>query len=128
MSICSPCTKLKKISLCTDSLIIGTVGIYLFSLPHVVYFKSLATGAIYAYHVTSDDNGLLTLAFPDGFPLADGTGYEMWVNQAGDSIEDQNDLTIGATTAVCYTVSATKVYDMYYDLNVNFDSQTLEVK
>lgn len=127
MSICSPCTRLKQISLCTDSLIIGTVGIYLFSLPHVVYFKSLATGATYAYHVNSDANGLLTLQFTDGFPLADGTAYEMWVNQAGDSIEKQDDLTIGDTTATCFTLSAEIVYDMYYDLNVNFDSQTLSV-
>lgn len=127
MSICSICTKLKQISLCTDSLIIGTVGIYQFNAPHVVYFKSLATGKIHSYNVTSDANGLLTLALPDGFPLASGTGYEMWVNQAGDSIDTQDDLTIGDTTATCYTISATTVFDMYYDENVNYDTQTLEI-
>lgn len=127
MSLCAPCTKLKQISLCTDSLIIGTVSVYNFNVPYIVYFKSLATGAIYSYAVTSDSNGLLTLIFTDGFPLATGTGYELWVNQAGDSIDTQEDLTIGATTATCYTLFATPVYNIYYNLNMNFDSQTLEV-
>jgi hypothetical protein len=125
MSICSPCTQLKQISLCTDSLIIGTVSEE--NTAYLVYFKSLATGALYKYSVTSDSNTILTLQFTDGFPLASGTGYEMWVNLSGDSIEDKLDLTVGATTATCYTLSAQTVYDVYYDVFTNYDSQTLEV-
>ena len=127
MSICSKCTQLNQISLCTDSLVIGTVSIYHFGAPYVVYFKSLATDKIYSYRVTSDNDGLLTLALPDGFPLADGVGYEMWVNLAGSSIGEQDDLTIGDTTATCFTLSATILFDMYYIENVNFDSQTLTI-
>lgn len=125
MSICAKCTQLKTISLCTDSLIIGEVANA--NTPYIVYFKSLATGKISSYPITSDSNGILALIFTDGFPLASGTGYELWVNQAGDSIDTQEDLTIGTTEASCFTLSATKVFDMYYDVNVNYDSQTLEV-
>lgn len=125
MSICSPCTKLKSISLCTDSVIIGEVGTE--NAAYIVYFKSLATGAIYSYPVTSNSNGILTLQFVEGFPLATGQAYELWVNQSGDAIETQENLIIGATTATCYTISATMVYNMYYDEFMNFDSQTLEV-
>jgi len=126
MSLCVKCTQLKTISLCTDSLVIGTI-LYGFGIPYVVYFKCLATGAIYSYNATADSNGLITLTLPDGFPLATGLAYEMWVNEAGDSIDTQLDLTIGATTATCYTLQATIIFDMYYDENVNFDSQTLEI-
>jgi hypothetical protein len=125
MSICAPCTQLKQISLCTDSLIIGVVSEE--NAAYLVYFKSLATGSLNKYSVTSDSNGVLTLQFTDSFPLASGTGYEMWVNQAGDSIESKSDLTIGTTTATCFTLSAQTVYDVYYDVFANYDSQTLEV-
>lgn len=127
MSLCNPCTTLKKISLCTDSLIIGYVSLYNFNVPYKVYFKSLSTDKIFSYSVTSDTDGLLTLFFTDGFPLATGQAYEMWINQSGDSIETQEELTIGDTTKTCYIIQANKVFDMYYDENVNFDSQTLEV-
>ncbi len=127
MSICVKCTQLKQISLCTDSLIIGSVSAYNFNVSYRVYFKSLATGAVYSYPVTSNNTGLLTLTFIAGFPLSTGQAYELWVNQTGDSIDTQEDLTIGTTTALCYTLSATMVYDIFYDENVNFDSQTLEV-
>lgn len=125
MSLCAPCTKLKQISLCTDSIVIGDVSEE--SAPYIVYFKSLATGAIYSYPVTADANGVLRLQFTDGFPLASGQLYELWVNQAGDSIDTQKPLTIGATTADCYTLSATTIYNMYYDVFANYDEQTLEV-
>lgn len=125
MSLCSQCTQLKQISLCTDSIIIGTVVNE--NAPYIVYFKSLATGAIYSYPVTANANGVLTLQFVDGFPLSTGQAYELWVNEAGDSIDTQDNLTIGATTATCYTLSATMVFNMYYDVFTNFDSQTLEV-
>lgn len=125
MSICAPCKQLKQISLCTDSLVIGTVADE--NTAYIVYFKSLATGAIYSRPVTSDSNGVITIQFTDGFPLASGTGYELWVNKAGDSVEDTVNLTIGATTATCYTLSASTVFNMYYDEFMNYDSQTLEV-
>lgn len=125
MTLCSPCRKLKSISLCTDSLIIGTVADE--NAPYIVYFKSLATGKTFQYAVTSNANGLLTLQFTDGFPLATLTGYEMWVNKAGDSIDDMENLTIGAVTTTCYNLQAVMVYDMYYDEYENYASQTLEI-
>lgn len=125
MSLCSHCTKLKAVSLCTDSLIVGTVGST--NAPYIVYFKSLATGKLFMYAVTSDANGLLTLQFTDGFPLATLTGYELWVNKAGDSIDDVENLTIGATTDTCYSLHGVMIYNMYYDENVNYNTQTLEI-
>ncbi len=125
MSLCCNCSKLKSISLCTDSLVIGTVAS--FNYPYIVYFKSLATGKVFYYAVTSNTAGLLTLQFTDGFPLATLTGYEMWVNKAGDSIDDKEDLTIGTTTDTCFNLKAVMVYNMYYDENVNYESQTLEI-
>ena len=125
MSLCTPCTKLKQISLCTDIIIIGTVTGN--NIPYRVVFKSLATDRIAMYAVTSSGAGLLTLILPAGFPLAEGTSYEMWVNKVSDSISDQEDLTIGTTTASCFTLSAATIYDLYYDENVLFESQTLEV-
>lgn len=125
MSLCCPCTKLKTISLCTDSLIVGTVAGT--SAPYIVYLKSLATGKIFSYSVTSSPAGLLTLQFTAGFPLATLTGYELWANRSGDSIDDQVELTIGATTDTCYQLQAAMVYNMYYDENFNYTSQTLEI-
>ena len=125
MSLCDPCRKLKSISLCTDSLIIGTVtGL---SQPYIVYFKSLATGKIFSYAVTSNAAGLITLTFTAAFPLATLTSYEMWVNKAGDSVDDTENLTIGAVTDTCYQLSATMVWDMYYENYENYASQTLEI-
>jgi hypothetical protein len=125
MSYCAPCQKLKSISLCTDSVIIGKAP--LANAPYVVNFKSLATGAIYTYHVTSSATKYLTLIFTDGFPLATETAYEMWINLSGDSIDTQLDLIIGTTTDTCYNISGISVFDIYYDENENFSSQTLEV-
>jgi hypothetical protein len=126
MSICTPCTKLKPISLCTDSIIIGEAP--LANTPYSIYFKSLATGKVHVYNVTSDVDKMLTITLTDGFPLASLTAYEMWINEAGDSIETQLDLIIGATTATCYTLSAVQVFDSYYDIFQNYSSQTLEVQ
>jgi hypothetical protein len=125
MSLCSQCRKLKTISLCTDSLIIGTVSGL--SQPYIVYFKSLATGKIFSYAVTSNAAGLITLTFSAAFPLATLTGYDMWVNRAGDSVDDQSDLTIGSVTTTCYQLSASMIWDMYYEEYENFTSQTLEI-
>ncbi len=125
MSICAPCTALKTISLCTDSLVIGTVP--LANTPYVVYFKNLATGAIYSYHITSDASGDITLQFIDGFPLADGLLYEMWANVSGSPIEDKVNITIGAETHTCYNLKGNNVFDAYYSVNENYSSQTLAI-
>lgn len=125
MSICAPCTALKIITLCTDFLVIGQAP--LANTPYVVYFKSLATGAIYSYQSTSDASAIITLEFTDGFPLADGMMYEMWINVAGDSIETKKNLIISGETHTCYNLLGEKVYDMYYSEFENFSSQTLEI-
>lgn len=125
MSLCSPCTKLKAISLCTDSIIIGEAP--LANSPYAVYFKNLATGKISTYFVTSDASKIITLTPSSGFALATLTGYEVWINNLGDSIEEQLDLIIGDTTATCYNISAVRVFNAYYDVNQNYSSQTLEV-
>ena len=125
MSLCSACTKLKAISLCTDSIIIGEAPLSL--TPYAIYFKSLATGKIHTYYVTSNASKILTITLTDGFPLATLTAYEVWINTLGDSIESQENLIIGATTATCYTIQALNVFNSYYDINQNYSVQTLEV-
>lgn len=125
MSLCSPCTKLKSISLCTDSIVIGLAP--LANTPYAIYFKSLATGKIHTYYVTSNASRVLTIQLTDGFPLAELTNYELWINTLGDSPESQENLTIGATTDTCFTISAISVFNSYYDINQNYDSQTLEI-
>lgn len=124
MSLCNPCKTLKNISLCTDSIVIGTVEEL--NTAYNLYFKSLATSKVYVYPVTSNGAGLITLTLPDGFPLATNTGFEMWVNLSTDSPMIQQDLTIGSYTESCYNLSAERIYNLYYGSNQNFTSQTLE--
>jgi len=125
MSLCSPCNKLKSISLCTDSIIIGKAPLAL--TPYAIYFKNLATGKIHTYYVTSDALKVLKITLDDGFPLASLQGYELWINTLGDSIESQENLLIGATTDTCFTIQAVNVFNSYYDINQNYSVQTLEV-
>lgn len=125
MSLCSPCAQLKSISLCTDSITIGEAPQA--NTAYAVYFKSLATGRIHTYYVTSDADKILTIVLEDGFPLATYTGYEVWINEQGDSIETQLDLVIGTTTATCYAISAVQVFNPYYEVNQNYSSQNFEV-
>lgn len=125
MSICLPCNPLKAISLCTDSIIVGKAP--LANTAYAVYFRCLANDRIDTYYVTSDASKFLTIVLPDGFPLASGLAYEVWVNEQGDSIDTQLDLIIGVTTATCYTLSCTTVFNAYYETNQNYSSQTLEI-
>jgi len=125
MSLCSSCTKLKAISLCTDSIIVGKAPVAL--APYAIYFKSLATGKIHTYYVTADINRLLTITLDDGFPLATLTAYELWINELGDAIDAQSNLLIGVTTATCFTIQANNVFNSYYDINQNYSVQTLEI-
>lgn len=125
MSLCSPCQKLKSISLCTDSIVVGKAPLAL--TPYAIYFKSLATGKIFTYYVTSNASKQLIITLTDGFPLATLTTYELWINTMGDSIESKEDLLIGTTTATCYTIQALVVFNAYYDINQNYSVQTLEV-
>ena len=125
MSLCTPCQKLKAISLCTDSIIVGKAPLAL--TPYAIYFKSLATGKIHTYYVTSDALKVLTITLDAGFPLATLTSYELWINTLGDSIESQENLIIGVTTATCYTIQANNVFNSYYEINQNYSTQTLEI-
>lgn len=125
MSLCTPCTTLKSISLCTDSIVIGEAP--LANTPYAVYFKNLATGKIHIYFVTSNASKILTISLTDGFPLASLQAYELWINEQGDSIDTQLNLIIGTTTATCYNLTATKVWNNYYDVFQNYATQTLEI-
>lgn len=125
MSICKPCVKLKPISLCSDSLILGKAEP---STNYLVWFKSLANNGVYGYAVTSDSNGLLTLNFPEGFPLANKTGYEMWINKPGDSVESKSELLVGYRIGYCFTVSAFKTQGLVEGYFDQPETQILEVE
>lgn len=118
MSICSPCTRLKEVALCTDSIVIGTVAS--FNTSYNIYFTSLANGFILRETATSDGAGLLTLTPANGFALAANMGYEIKVNKTNSSLTGEN-LTIGGTTATCFNVS-------FVHVPYQFLSQTLELE
>lgn len=115
MSLCEPCTRLKNIAICTDTIVIGTVATI--STSYNIYFRSLANGMIVRYTATSDVNGLLTLTPTDGFVLSPNIIYEIWVNKTNSNLEGEN-LTISGTAATCYTL-------MFESCFYNFSSQTL---
>ena len=118
MSICTPCIRLKPVSICTDSIVIGTVAS--FNTVYHIYFVSLANGMVVHYTATSNGAGLLVLTPTDGFILATDHLYEVYVNKT-QSVSEGENLTIGATTATCYQVSFIEVWQY------NFVSQTFEI-
>lgn len=119
MSICTPCTRLKSVAICTNSLVIGTVATH--STSYNVYFRSLANDMVVKYTTTSSVAGLLTLTPTAGFILAANTLYEVWVNKTNSNLTGEN-LTIGTTTATCYTIMFERVNDATYT------SQTFELE
>lgn len=125
MSICNPCVKLKPISLCSDSVILGKAEP---NKDYIVWFKSTANNGLYGYAATSGVDGVLTLTFTDGFPLANNTIYEMWVNEKGDSVESKKELQVGFRMGYCFlfsSVRAQSLIDGYFDQP---ETQTLEVE
>lgn len=122
MSLCNFCTRLKPVSICVNNLIIGTVSGL--STSYNIYFRSLANGFIVKYTATSNGAGLLTLSPTDGFVLATNHLYEMYVNTSTSSSTGAN-LTIGTTTATCYSVMFEQVYDE--DSIYSYVNQTLEI-
>lgn len=125
MSICKPCVKLKPISLCSDSLILGKAEP---TTNYLVWFKSLANNGLYGYAATSDADGVLTLNFPEGFPLSNKTGYEMWINKAGDSVESKIELQVGYRVGYCFLVSTIRTQGLVEGYFNQPETQTLEVE
>jgi len=118
MSICSPCTRLNNIALCTSSIVIGTVTSN--TTLYNIYFRSMANGMIIKYTATSSGAGLLTLTPTDGFFLASNHLYEIFVNKTNNNLVGEN-FTIGTTTANCFTLMLDKVN------NETYTSQTLSI-
>ena len=118
MSLCTPCTVLNPVSICTDSLVIGTVGSN--NTLYHIFFISLANGMIVHYTSTSSNAGLLTLTPTGGFLLATNHTYELFVNTT-QSVSTGENLTIGTITAQCFNVSFVDVLD------TSFASQTLSI-
>lgn len=122
MSLCTQCVALKPVSICNSNLIIGTVGSN--NTLYNIYFRSLANGFVVKYTATSNGSGLLTLSPEDGFVLATNHLYELYVNTSTSSSTGAN-LTIGTSTATCYTVMFEQVYDLS-DV-YSYVNQTLEL-
>lgn len=139
MSICAPCRKLKPVSFCNDTGDEETNNFNGITVPdgesgtYNVYFKSLATGAIYLIEAVvvcegEDPVCILTLEFVgENFPLATDTGYEMWFNQPNDPIEERVDVTIDGVTADCFVFTGTSVYSLTNDVNETYVNQTLKI-
>jgi hypothetical protein len=126
MSICKPCVKTETITLCADSLIIGEVPAA--ATEYIVWFRNLATGSVYGYTATSDVDKKLTLNFPEGFPLAGNTLFEMWVNKPGDNFETTTDLFIDSRIANCFLIKAEDAKPMVDGYLDQPTSQTLKIK
>lgn len=122
MSICSQCTRLKPVSICTNNLIIGTVANA--NQNYNIYFRSLSNGFLVKYTATSNGSGLLTLSPTDGLVLAVNNLYELYVNQTQSTSTGAN-LTIGTTTATCFNVIFEQVHDE--DSVYSYINQTLEI-
>jgi len=122
MSICTPCVRLKDISLCTDSIRIGVV--LRPEADYEIYFRSLATDATYVYYATSDINNILMLDLPNGLNLATGHLYEVWVHQVGEPIENMEDLEISGLTSPCYSVCFRQIYN---DILGSYENYSLQI-
>jgi len=115
-NICLPCDKLKEISVCTETIVIGTVAS--FNTLYYIYFISLANGFIVRYTATSNGLGVLVLTPVNGFVLATNHLYEIFVN-TNQSVSTGENISIGAVTAKCFNVSFVEVKDIV--------SQTFEI-
>ena len=122
MSLCNNCTPLKPVSICNNDLIIGTVANN--NTLYNIYFRCLANGMVVKYTATSDNAGLLTLSPDAGFIFATNMVYELYVNNTTSSSTGAN-LTIGGTTATCFSLMFEQVYDM--TSVYSFVEQTLEL-
>lgn len=124
MSLCTPSTLLKPISLCTDSIVVGYAQEP--STDYKLNFLNLATGAIFSYPVRSNGARLVTITLTDGMNLATGQYYQMYLSSS-TNINDAQLLTIGTTEEEYFLFSLFTAYDLYYSDFINFTSQTLEV-
>lgn len=106
---CTNCIELKKVSICVNDLIIGTVGSN--NTLYNIYFRSVANGMLIKYTATSSNAGLLTLSPTDGFIFPTNTFMELFVNKTTSSSTGES-LTIGGSAATCYKVMFEQVYDM----------------
>ena len=130
MSVCNPCDKLKRISLCTDSIVIGTMAEA--DTDYIVYFRNTATDKIVFYHGTSDADALLTITPPYGFNFPQETDFEVWVTLDSVNSENNEEVQVEGWTAYmdamyCFLVSFIQVYDGDNAENFNYTSQTLEL-
>lgn len=139
MSICAPCKKLKVVSFCNDTGGVETNNFAGIIVPdgqsgtYNVYFKSLATGAIYMTTATTVCQGepitcVMVIEFVGyNFPLAPGIGYEMWFNLPDDPIEERIDVTIDGVTAECFVFTGTSVYNIADSATESYLNQTLKI-
>lgn len=132
MSVCAPCIRLKEISKCTDSIVIGIVPIA--ETEYQVFFKNTATGKVVRYEGTSDVDSLLTITPPYGFNFSNETDYEVWVIETGNGINDNIDFqpegyTVYMDDILCVLVSFLMVWDgdLATGENINFTTQTFEL-
>lgn len=121
MSLCNQSTALKPVSICTNNLIIGTVGSN--NTLYNIFFRSLSNGFLVKYTATSNGSGLLTLSPTDGFVLACNHLYELYVNTS-TSTSSGVSLTIGNKTDTSFKLMFERVNvgDSVY----SYINQTLE--
>lgn len=124
MSFCNPCTITLPISLCTESITIGSISSADTAVK--VYFKNIATGKVVSFETTTTSGGTVTIDSP--FNFARNQSYEVWVNLASaNSVEHKETISIGYDSQECLLVSFVQVWDTSAGYPVQFTNQTLEV-
>lgn len=107
MSVCNPCTQVKNIATCTQSIVLGTITITDDTVR--VYFKNISTGLIFSLDAPSDISGNVTVDTSD-IEFIENTPFEVWITEAGADPNEKQDITIGATTSqtICVRFDAIK--------------------
>jgi hypothetical protein len=124
MSFCDPCSKTLPISICTESITIGSISSANTAVK--VYFRNVATGKIQSFEAVTTSGGTVTIEPP--FNFARNHDYEVWVNLASDnSVEGKETISIGYDSQDCLLVSFVQAWDTSAGYPVNFTEQTLEI-
>lgn len=108
MSVCAPCTKVRKIPRCLTNLIVGMGSV---STSYFVFIRNIATGHITRYSVVSSVTGLITVVLGD-LQLTDELEYELWVTlQSSTNVDARETILINLEPVTCVVFTTLSVAD-----------------
>jgi len=107
MSVCNPSIKAQPIPNCVVDLVVGTITSLNTSVN--VYVKNIVLQKTEILTGGSDGAGLVTVDV-ESLYKAPEHAYELWITLAGDSLNERQDITIGAETEDTVLLSFESVY------------------